>query len=213
MEELKKCNNCKQEFPKTREFFFHAKRLLKNKSGEITSSFKVRHVCKKCHIKKTTLYRQKKREDFMLKNNLTESDMKKIKNDKRVLKTLKMPEAINLTLLQRLSLYYNIKKGYIFTNIEDFLKLYENNFFVKQKAIESRKLRGSYDIEYIKSLSSKDLQKIRYITNREEMSDSFVANRLKITTKDLTPELTAIYKKSLTIQRQLKNNGKENQNA
>jgi hypothetical protein len=45
------------------------------------------------------------------------------------------------------------------------------------------------------------------------ISNYYIAQCLKLDLKELTPELIKLQKKNLTIQRQLKNNGKENQNA
>lgn len=73
---------------------------------------------------------------------------------------------------------------------------------------------GKKQYNSIKNNSEKYKKSLEYCNYRRRlMVNSYIAKCLKLKTKELTPELVEVYKKSLTLQRQLKNNGKENQNA
>jgi cytochrome c553 len=58
---MKTCNTCKQEFPKTTEYFFNKVIKQKLSSGEIAVYNCLRSDCKKCHGKKGMKRKIKKR--------------------------------------------------------------------------------------------------------------------------------------------------------
>lgn len=69
--------------------------------------------------------------------------------------------------------------------------------------------------KYLKNDLKKYKKQLEYNKNYhiKLMSDYYIAKCLTLDIKELTPELIDLQKKSLTLQRQLKNNGKESQNA
>ena len=170
---MKVCGNCQKSFPKTNEYFHN--RVINEFSVRencFKTYYSLKNVCKQCHSYLTKLRFQTKRSKELNcdLSDFRQATFKKLSNDKT-----KILEAKNIKgyalLLKR------IKKGYVFTTIEQ----YENDkeLWKIQTNISKRKL--SYpECSRISELPKEVINLVKQEYVNRVLPDGVIANRLRL---------------------------------
>lgn len=183
--ETKICSECKQDLPKTKEYFFTKQYKRKTKNG-ISKYTCFRSTCKKCHTKLATAKRRAKRltELDCTMENYKETYCKIIGEKHKKYKELDIPQNKRGYILKK------IRNGYDYTSIEKY------NEDKKDYQIKSGLLRRKYDY----GTTEKITVKMQNQKNREVITDSIIALSMGYSVKEIPKEIP---KEIIEVQRNI----------
>lgn len=188
------CSHCKETFPLTNEYFF----TKTTKAGTIVSkngkplskdSISFKSICKKCHGKEGTERKCKKimtKHNLISKEELSELKRNNIKNSGIKRQKYPYPEYC-ITKTQRTRYRRILDKGFL-------VETYSEDW--KKKWLETTKNNRKY-------IYTDDVIKVTPAMIHQKMKESFapsiMANRLRLSVKDITPEILNLQKKYLSL--------------
>ena len=188
--DFKICGNCKNEFPKTEDYFF--KRIIKQKNinGSIVEYKSFRSMCKKCHANKTLEYTHKKRCDD-LKCNIEDYN-EKWKHQYSETRT-KFPDIKDIPYGKRGSVLEKLRTGYKYST-------YEQYKIDCRASVSKVKRKYDYgDVDFV-SIQERNRSSIKNLT------DSYIALLLKKKVRDLPKEIIETKRLIIKLERELINN-------
>jgi len=191
--ETKKCGHCKNEYPKTSNYFFVKISKQKLASGKIATYKGYRSICKKCHAIKGEERRVKKRCKEL---NCDISDYReKWKKQYTETRTIDLEAKINLTEGQYNNFKSKIKKGH---NI-DYKEYLEN---VKVNKYSKPWLR-KFDYDGKVFLTKKEIQNKSNKNKIKNITDVYITNYLGVKKEDIPKEVIETKRLLIKIKRQL----------
>lgn len=194
----KTCAHCKQEYPATSDYF-HKKltkagtvingRTLRNDCNSL------RHICKSCHTIKATIRRQTIRaRELNISLEEYQLNIKEITRELISKAAIKHPEFAHLSRNERARKIAIKRMGY---TVEEYDTKWREKH--KQATIARRKYIYEGDDDTYPLVAKARNKKIL-----EANAPSRVALNMKISVKDLTPELLKMGIERITLKRQMK---------
>lgn len=187
---IKKCGECKNEFPKTTEYFFL--RIIKQKlvDGSTVEYLSLKSICKKCHGTKANELRiQKRCNEMGCETKDYRENWKKQYSKTRTLN----PEISHLHYSLRGGIRKKIRKGYKYTNHEQYKLDCRSNVSMCHR---------KYDYGDKKLLTTKDINNKR----TQVMSDSYLALAIGLSVNEIPKEMIETKRLIYTLKRELRNN-------
>lgn len=190
--DVKMCTDCKIPFPKTSKYFFTKtvkKGTIVNGYPLKNNSTSFRGRCKKCHGKEG---QERKRIKAAKRWGVTLEEYK-CNTQKFVVQNLikiktKYTQFLDLSPREKDLARKALRKGY--EDYENYSKQWKEKWLKKMKA----RRKYNYPEDMIKVPA--------YLANKnqiENMNPGIIANRLKIRTRELTPELINLYKNYICL--------------
>lgn len=186
--ETKICIVCKNEYPKTLDYFYNRTIKQKLASGQIAEYKTFKSQCKKCHKIDTEKRRIKKRCNE-LSCDINEY-RKKWKEQYSITRT-KHPEIKHLPAGVKNTLRKWIDNGYKFTTYEQF------RLDCKKNTSKARRKYNYGDVDFVP-------KKTRNRSGIINLTDSYIAYTLRVSVKDISKELIEQKRLILKLKREIK---------
>jgi len=195
------CGTCKNEFPKTKHYFFVRKIKQYNTQGELKIYDSFRSDCIKCHGIKFGKRRIKKRcEELGCNLSGYKENWKKQYTETRTIDS----DAKEKLSEGQYNHYLNLLKDNLVWDYEGYLKR------VKKSKKETIKRLVNEVLSKQKYFTKEDKRLALRMYSRDESSrltDSYIANRLmRKKIKELTPEIIKTKRLTIQLKRELKKN-------
>lgn len=185
--ETKICGVCKNEYPKTNEYFHTKKYNQKLANGDIATYTSFRYDCKKCHKHNTNIKRIKK---ICKEKGWEVSEYRQKWIEEKIIQRTKYKEIIGLSEGRRQYIRQKIDKGYVFTTLDQYKLDCKKNI---------SKARRKYDYGDVDFIPKKANQGIKHLT------DGYIALCLKQKVADVPKEIIETKRLSILIKRELEN--------
>jgi hypothetical protein len=188
---MKTCTNCKEDFPKNKDYFFVKKTKQKLASGKIAIYFSFKSICKKCHGKKGNDLRVKKR---CVELNCDVLDYRKNWKQQYTNTRMHHPEITGLSKGRRTVVLKKIKNGYIYKGEEQYKKDCLFNI-----SMAARK----HDYGNIMP-TAKQKQKVNNNKKRDTLSEAYIGQMLGYKVGEGSTEVIETKRLLIKIYRELK---------